>query len=53
MFTNLHLFLIWRILSVLVTCYAYKGAIVYNIQKTLGIPRAPREPEPFKVHSSR
>ena len=30
MFTILHLFLIWRILSVLVTCYSYRGNIVYN-----------------------
>ena len=40
-------------LSVLGTCYAYRGNIVYNTHKTLGEPRVPPEPEPFKVHSGR
>ena len=48
-------------LSVLVTCYAYRGNIVYNIwiREDSWINRQDRvlriepEPEPFKVHSSR
>ena len=46
MFTTLHLFLIWRI-------FVHHSNIVYNTHKTLGRLRAPAEPEPFKVHSSR
>ena len=61
MFTTLHLFLIWRILSVLATCYAYRGSIVYNthiredswINTQDRVLRSEPEPEPFKVHSSR
>ena len=48
-------------LSVLVTCYAYRGNIVYNMQIREDswintqdrVLRIEPEPEPFKVHSSR
>ena len=48
-------------LSVLVTCYAYRGNIVYNTQIREDswintqdrVLRIEPEPEPFKVHSSR
>ena len=61
MFTTLHLFLIWLYLSVLVTCYAYRGNTVYNthiredswINTQDRVLRREPEPEPFKVHSSR
>ena len=61
MFTILHLFLIWLYLSVLVTCYAYRGNTVYNthiredswINTQDRVLRREPEPEPFKVHSSR
>ena len=48
-------------LSVLVTCYAYRGNIVYNthiredswINTQDRVLRTESEPEPFNVHSSR